>query len=159
MVVLSQQHPPSVWGLGHTIDFLQLGFIYSFSKTASRNYLDMSVQVCVNECGFPQRPKMPVSLKQALQELVRGPDLSAGNLTLVLSETIHTPRGWTIFLPTHRSFSCKEVSCFFWHSLFLRTWVLCLSESHLYHRKLHSVCVGEPTPNTRSTIVTHGTEL
>lgn len=57
--------------------------------------------------------KMPVSLKQELQELVSSPDLGAGNLTLVLCETILMPRGWTIFPPTQRSFSCREVSCFF----------------------------------------------
>lgn len=133
--VLSQQHSPSVWGLGHTIDFLQLGFIYSFSKTVSRNYLDMSVQVCMNECGFPQRPDKDASLPEAgVTGGFERPDLGAGNLTLVLSETIHTPHVWTIFPPAQRNFSCREVFCFFWQSLFLRTWVLCLSESHLYCR-------------------------
>lgn len=96
------------------VDFLQLGFIYSFSKTASRNYRTMSVQVCVNECGFPQRPDKDASFPEAgIPGGCERSDLGAGNLTLILSETIHTPRDWTVFLPAQRSFSCREVSCFF----------------------------------------------
>lgn len=100
---------------------------------------------------------MPVSLKQALQELVRGPDLSAGNLTLVLSETIHTPRGWTIFLLTGAFHARRSLVSFdtpFSSGL----------EFSVYQRAISTtgsttVCVGETTPNTRSTIVTHGTEF